>query len=105
MCVEAESRYHSYNPEELAVVESLDRFRKYLLGKLFKVVTDCAEMSTIKAKTQIIPRIARWWMNLMEYDLSAHIELEFEWLTSMPLVEHQWRKMFLKFQSIPQISF
>lgn len=34
---EVESRYHSYELEALAVVESLKKFRYYLLGKHFKV--------------------------------------------------------------------
>lgn len=36
------SRYHSYELEVLAIVESLERFRVYLLGKSFRVITDCS---------------------------------------------------------------
>lgn len=93
VCTEAESRYHSYELEVLAVVESLARFRMYLLGKRFRIVTDCAAITTIKAKTQIIPRIARWWMNIMEYDFEcvhragsrmAHVDA----ISRAPVEEH-----------------
>lgn len=42
---EAEKSYHSYELEVLAIVETLQRFRIYLLGKLFRVVNDCAAVS------------------------------------------------------------
>lgn len=37
-----ESFYHSYELETLAVVESIKRFRIYLHGTHFKIVTDCS---------------------------------------------------------------
>ncbi|XP_077534640.1 uncharacterized protein LOC144146572 [Haemaphysalis longicornis] len=38
---ECEERYHSYELETLAVVWALEKFRFYLIGLNFKVVTDC----------------------------------------------------------------
>ncbi|XP_017486578.1 PREDICTED: uncharacterized protein LOC108375015 [Rhagoletis zephyria] len=70
-CTDLESRYHSYELEVLAVVEALQRFRVHLLGKPFRVVTDCAAISNVKAKSELIPRIARWWMRLGEYDFEC----------------------------------
>ena len=64
----AEQRYHSYELETLAMVESLDRFRMYVLGKSFKVVTDCNSMRTIMKQKEPIPRVARWILRLQEYD-------------------------------------
>jgi hypothetical protein len=37
----AEQHYHSYELETLAVVEYMRRFRIYLLGNHFTVITDC----------------------------------------------------------------
>jgi len=38
---EVESRYHSYELETLAIIYALRRFRIYLQGIPFKIVTDC----------------------------------------------------------------
>lgn len=38
---DCESRYHSYDLEMLAVVDSIDHFRVYLYGRQFTVYTDC----------------------------------------------------------------
>lgn len=63
----SEQKYHSYELETLAVVESLKKFRSYLLGINFTVVTDCNSLKATSVKKQIIPRIARWWLQLQEF--------------------------------------
>lgn len=67
----AESKYHSFELETLAVVESLLKFRVYLLGITFKVVTDCNALKTASSKRDLIPRIARWWLQLQEYTFTV----------------------------------
>ncbi|XP_061395568.1 uncharacterized protein LOC133331186 [Musca vetustissima] len=67
-CTEDEQRYHSYELEVLAVVESLERFRIYLLGKHFRLITDCSAIAKVREKKELKSRIARWWMKLLEYD-------------------------------------
>lgn len=67
----AKSRYHSYELETLAVVETLVKFRVYLLGINFKVVTDCNALKTAQSKRDLIPRIARWWLQLLEYTFTV----------------------------------
>lgn len=62
-----EQHFHSYELETLAVVASLNRFRVYLLGIEFKVVTDCNALRTTLTKRDLIPRIARWWLLVQEY--------------------------------------
>lgn len=64
-----ESLYHSYELETLAVVESLRRFRVYVLGKSIKIVTDCSAVRYTLHKKDLIPRIARWWLTIQEYDI------------------------------------
>lgn len=65
---EAESRYHSYELDTLTVVAALERFRFYLLGKKFEVVTDCQAVVANRANKQLNARVARWWLKLQEYD-------------------------------------
>lgn len=67
----AESKYHSYELEALAVVMSLKKFRVYLLGKPFTVVTDCNALSTTWTKRDMVPRIGRWWLELLEYEFKV----------------------------------
>lgn len=46
----AEQRYHSYELEALAVVETLKKFRIYLIGKQFKLITDCSAVRACSTK-------------------------------------------------------
>lgn len=63
-----EQTYHAYELETLAVVASLQRFRVYLLGIKFTLVTDCIALRASLTKRDLIPRVARWWIVLQEYD-------------------------------------
>lgn len=40
-----ESKYHSFELETLAIIYALRRFRTYLLGLKFKIITDCQALS------------------------------------------------------------
>nr|XP_053601985.1 uncharacterized protein LOC128670385 [Plodia interpunctella] len=62
-----ERHLHSYELETLAVVCSLQKFRVYLIGLHFKIFTDCAALRTTLTKRGLIPRIARWWLQMCEY--------------------------------------
>lgn len=66
-----EKNFHSYELETLAVVCSLRKFRVYLLGKEFKVITDCSALRSTFSKRDLIPRIARWWLTLQEFDCTV----------------------------------
>ncbi|CAD7093721.1 unnamed protein product [Hermetia illucens] len=59
-CSETEAKYHSRELEVLAIVDSLERFRMLLIGKRFRVITDCAAITSTKNKTSLHPHIARW---------------------------------------------
>ncbi|CAB3226541.1 unnamed protein product [Arctia plantaginis] len=63
-----EQNLHSFELETLAVIASLKRFRVYLLGLKFKIVTDCNALRTTLTKRDLIPRISRWWIQFQEYD-------------------------------------
>jgi hypothetical protein len=58
---------NSYELETLAVVENMKKFRSYLLEIQFTVVTDCNALKATSLKKQIIPRIAKWWLQLQEF--------------------------------------
>jgi hypothetical protein len=66
-----EEKYHSYELETLAVVDSMRRFRIYPLGIHFTVVTDCNAIRTTMTKRDLIPRVGRWWLLTQEYDFSV----------------------------------
>lgn len=63
-----EQNYHAYELETLAFVASLQRFRVYLLGTRFTLVTDCSALRATFSKRDLIPRIARWWIAVQEFD-------------------------------------
>lgn len=65
---DVESRYHSFELEALAIVYALRRFRVYLQGLSFKIITDCNSLKLTLDKKEINPRIARWALEMQEYD-------------------------------------
>jgi transposase InsO family protein len=67
----AESKYHSYELETLAVVNSIKHFRQYLQGRNFTVVTDCNSLKSSQTKHDLTPRAHRWWAFLQAYDFSV----------------------------------
>jgi len=68
---DAESRYHSFELEMLAIIYALRRFRIYLSGIRFKIITDCNALTLAFKKKEISPRINRWILELLEYDYIA----------------------------------
>lgn len=63
-----ESKYHSYELETLAIISALRRFRIYLTGIRFKIITDCKSLTLTLNKKLINPRISRWALELQDYD-------------------------------------
>lgn len=68
---DAESRYHSYELETLAVVRAIKHFRQYLYGRKFTVITDCNSLKASKHKKDLLPRIHRWWAFLQNYEFEV----------------------------------
>ncbi|GIY89418.1 endonuclease [Caerostris extrusa] len=64
----AEEKYSSYELEVLAVVEALKKFRIYLLGNKFKIVTDCSAFEKTMGKGDLVTRVVRWVLLLEEFD-------------------------------------
>jgi transposase InsO family protein len=63
-----ECKLHSYELETLAVIASLNRFRVYLVGIPFQIFTDCNALRYTLTKRDVVPRVARWWIQIQEYD-------------------------------------
>lgn len=68
---ETESKWHSYELETLTVVETLKRYLTYLMGLHFKVVTDCSAIKCAANKKELVPKIARWWLQLQEFSFEV----------------------------------
>ncbi|CAH2105837.1 unnamed protein product [Euphydryas editha] len=64
----AESRYHSYELETLAVVNAVKHFSHYLKGRKFTIVTDCNSVKATKNKAELSPRVHRWWAYLQSFE-------------------------------------
>lgn len=64
----AEEKYSSYELEILAIVRALKRFRVYLLGIRFKIVTDCKAFTLTMRKKDLCLRVARWALLLEDFE-------------------------------------
>ena len=63
----AEKNYSTVELECLAVVESVKRFRHYLLRREFEILTDHKPLEWL-AKQKCVGRLWRWAVILQEYD-------------------------------------
>ncbi|KRT85202.1 hypothetical protein AMK59_2351 [Oryctes borbonicus] len=63
-----ESKYHSTELKTLDVVWAAERFRPYLIGIHFRIVTDCNAVKNTFDKRDLIPRVGRWWLKMLEYN-------------------------------------
>jgi len=68
---QAESNYHSFELEMLAIVRAVERFHVYLYGINFVVVTDCNALVYAVNKANLNPRIARWTLVLQIYNFKV----------------------------------
>lgn len=65
---QTESKYHSFELESLAIIYALRRFRVYVEGIPFRIVTDCNALTQTLSKSNLNPRIARWALELENYN-------------------------------------
>ncbi|XP_043496455.1 uncharacterized protein LOC122520459 [Polistes fuscatus] len=64
----AEKKYRSYELEVLAIIKALKKFRVYLLGISFKIITDCRAFALTMRKKDLCVRIARWVFFLQDFN-------------------------------------
>eukprot|EP00873_Tetraselmis_striata_P008292 jgi/Tetstr1/428556/TSEL_018550.t1 len=60
----------SYEGEVGAVVWVVQRFRYYLYGNHFQLITDCKAMEWLRTTARLRGKLARWSLILAEYDFS-----------------------------------
>eukprot|EP00873_Tetraselmis_striata_P041597 jgi/Tetstr1/461861/TSEL_006940.t1 len=65
-----EADLSSYEGEVGAVVWAVQRFRYYLYGNHFQLITDCKAMEWLRTTARLRGKLARWSLILAEYDLS-----------------------------------
>lgn len=63
----AEMNYSSYELKVLAVVAALKKFRIYLIGINFKIITDCSAIKATMDQKEIVPKVARWAFFMQEF--------------------------------------
>ena len=53
----AERAYHSYELEAMAIVKAVDKFKVYLWGIHFRIVTYCKAFEQTLRKRELAPRV------------------------------------------------
>ena len=70
-CSVTEAAYHFSRLELLAITYSLDKFRPFLIGRHFKLVTDCQALLSINTGTTKNPQMARWCALIQEFQFTV----------------------------------
>ena len=70
-----ERRYSQIERESLGIYFAIERFKTFLYGMKFKVITDHKPLVTLFSNSaNPPPRIARWVMRLMPYDFTVQYQ-------------------------------
>ena len=69
---DVESRYHQTEREALSLVWACEKFKPYLIGNKFDLVTDHEPLKVIYGpRSKPCARIERWVLRLMPYDFNV----------------------------------
>ena len=109
---DAEKNYPTTEQEVLAIVYAVEKFRHYLLGLKFVIVTDHCSLCYIMTKTKLSPRLTRWAMMLLELDFqirykSGKIHKDADCLSrypSDPAIEQEERPGMFSFTLIEETT-
>ena len=66
----AEANFSAYEGEVSAVVWAVQKFRYWLWGAEFKLITDCKAMEWLRTTARLRSKLARWSLILAEYDFT-----------------------------------
>eukprot|EP00873_Tetraselmis_striata_P042873 jgi/Tetstr1/463137/TSEL_008071.t1 len=66
-----EADMYSYEGEVGAIVWVIQRFRYYLYGSHFQLITDCKAMEWLRTTARLRGKLARWSLILAEYDFGT----------------------------------
>ena len=66
-CTPEESRLHSYYLEVKAAYLAVQKLHHYLMGREFKLVTDCQAFKSTTSKKDLSPAVTRWILHLQNY--------------------------------------
>eukprot|EP00903_Cladosiphon_okamuranus_P015718 g14508.t3 len=64
-----DSRRGPTERECMAILWAVDHFKHYLAGREFKLVTDCSALTWLFRSRDLCPKLHRWALRLMEYDI------------------------------------
>ena len=67
----AESNFSAYEGEVSAVVWAVQKFRYWLWGAEFRLITDCKAMEWLRSTARLRSKLARWSLILAEYDFTV----------------------------------
>jgi len=65
---------NSYEFKIMAIIKAIKKFRIYLLGIKFKIITNCQTFQKTLSKENLPPKVARWALMLeFEYEIEHRI--------------------------------
>jgi hypothetical protein len=72
--LELEQNYNTTEREGITMVYALQKFRHYLLGKHFKMLTDHSALKYVVNKPVLGGRICRWLLLFQEFDFEVIVK-------------------------------
>ena len=69
---DAERNYTTTELELLAIVWAVERFKPYLFGTVFELITDHKPLTYLHSSTSTSSRLARWKLKLSDYSFDIH---------------------------------
>lgn len=70
-CTPAESRYSAFKGELLAVLWACEKWKHYLGGRQFELMTDHKALEWLLTAKELPPSLARWVLRLDEFDIQV----------------------------------
>ena len=67
----AQQNYSATERECLAIIEGVKKFRHYLLGREFEIITDAHSLQWLLKIKDPNSRLARWGLRIQEYDFKV----------------------------------